>query len=52
LIRVAKTSFSRVDRKLLSLAEPGKAKRMPKISKSSYSLSPGPSPVQLRYCAF
>jgi len=43
-------SSPEAERKLLSLAENklGKTKRMPKMSKSTYSLSPGPSPVQLR----
>merc|ERR1740131_90050 len=40
-------SSPEAERKLMSLAEPGKRK-LTKSSKSSYSLSPGPSPVQLR----
>ena len=36
------------ERKLLSLAEDRSKRRLTKLSKSSYSLSPGQSPVQLR----
>jgi len=36
------------ERKLLSLAEDKSKRKLTKLSKSSYSLSPGPSPVSLR----